>query len=87
MFLRIFIHHRMIHLASRLFWDTRFLVHANRSSILVPSNVFKFAFTLHGRLYDKMQLWEYASFLEAFVTARPLAKRLVDEETRFDPKT
>jgi hypothetical protein len=86
MFLRIFLYHRSIQLASRLFWDTRFLVHGNRSSVDLPHNVFKFAFTLHGRLYDKMQLWEYASFLESFVAARPLATQLAAEEAKYDPK-
>jgi len=86
MFVRIFIYYRSQHLANRLFWDTRFLVHDNKSSIGIPTNVFRFAFTLHGRRYDKMQLWEYTSFLESFVWAGPYARQLQQDELRYDPK-
>jgi hypothetical protein len=86
MFVRVFLYYRIHHLASRLFWDSRFQVHENRTSIGFHANVFKFAFTLHGRRYDKMQLWEYASFLDSFVSAGPLAQRLVADEIRYDPK-
>lgn len=86
MFVRIFVYYRAQHLARRLFWDSRFLVHDNQSSLGVPSSVFKFAFTLHGRHYDRMQLWEYTSFLESFVWARPYATQLHHEEIRYDPK-
>jgi hypothetical protein len=86
MFLRIYMYYRVTNLASRLFWDTRFSVHENKTSIAFHENVFRFAFTLHGRRYDKMQLWEYASFLESFVVAAPIAQRLHTDEIRYDPK-
>jgi len=86
MFVRIFVYYRVRHLAARLFWDSHFRVHENRTSIAFHANVFKFAFTLHGRRYDKMQLWEYASFLESFVIAAPQALRLAEEERKYDPK-
>ncbi len=86
MFLRVYIYYRSSHIANRLFWDTRFSIHENRTSIAFHENVFRFAFTLHGRRYDKMQLWEYASFLDSFVAAKPIAQRLATEETQYDPK-